>query len=198
MHQMLNGQMVMNSGQQGQWVQGGQQQQQQQHGGYYQQMPGGDASQQQVGQQQGNDGKSGQQVGQQQQQGGFYGAAQNGGAGMPQQMQPQPMPQLDPMDQLKSQPLPLGLNLKRTNSLQNIMGGSLADVIGSPSGGGALEPISTSMFNDVEMLEEDALDAILAQAKDGNLLSFDGMDEAMLEAAAASGSAAGDLGLVRA
>jgi hypothetical protein len=54
-------------------------------------------------------------------------------------------------------------------------------------------------FSDVEMLEEDALDAILAQAKDGNLLSFDGMDEAMLEAAAASGeSAASDIGLVRA
>ena len=37
------------------------------------------------------------------------------------------------------------------------------------------------------MLEEDALDAILAQAKDGNLLSFDGMDEAMMEMGASLG-----------
>jgi hypothetical protein len=61
------------------------------------------------------------------------------------------MPQLEGMpqlEQLKSQPLPLGLNLKRTNSLQQIMGGSLADAIGSaslPSPGGAIDPISTSM-----------------------------------------------------
>ena len=37
-------------------------------------------------------------------------------------------------------------------------------------------------FADVEMLEEDALDVMLAQAKDGNL--FDGMDDAMFEAGA--------------
>ena len=35
-----------------------------------------------------------------------------------------------------------------------------------------------------EHAEEDARAAILAHARDGNLLSFDGMDEAMLEAAA--------------
>jgi hypothetical protein len=44
--------------------------------------------------------------------------------------------------------------------------------------------MDADMFRDAEMLEEDALDAILAHARDGNLLSFDGMDEAMLEAAA--------------
>ena len=52
---------------------------------------------------------------------------------------------------------------------------------GSKLEGGAMD---ADMFRDAEMLEEDALDAILAHARDGNLLSFDGMDEAMLEAAA--------------
>jgi hypothetical protein len=102
--------------------------------------------------------------------------------------------------------VPLGLGLKRSDSLQQMVessglldgdepnarvasrgeakaGGSAASRAfdGSKLEGGAMD---ADMFRDAEMLEEDALDAILAHARDGNLLSFDGMDEAMLEAAA--------------
>ena len=152
---MVQGGMVMLQGQQGQWVNGHQQ-------GQFYQVSGDQPAQSQSAN---SDGKM-------QQQGGMMMQQQ-----MPDQMQPQPM--LEQIDQMKGQPLPIGLNLKRTNSLQNIMSGSLSDDI-DPN-------MANAMFGDVEMLEEDALDAILAQAKDGNLLSFDGMDEAMLEAAANSG-----------
>ena len=100
--------------------------------------------------------------------------------------------------------VPLGLGLKRSDSLQQMVESSgLLDgdepnarvdrrgeipkasstraFDGSKLEGGAMD---ADMFRDAEMLEEDALDAILAHARDGNLLSFDGMDEAMLEAAA--------------
>ena len=98
--------------------------------------------------------------------------------------------------------MPLGLGLKRSDSLQQMVESSgLLDgdepnarvdrrgeipkasraFDGSKLEGGAMD---ADMFRDAEMLEEDALDAILAHARDGNLLSFDGMDEAMLEAAA--------------
>jgi hypothetical protein len=108
--------------------------------------------------------------------------------------------------------VPLGLGLKRSDSLQQMVESSgLLDGDepnahhaphapprrGEPKAGGAsaasrafdgskLEggAMDADMFRDAEMLEEDALDAILAHARDGNLLSFDGMDEAMLEAAA--------------
>ena len=91
--------------------------------------------------------------------------------------------------------VPLGLGLKRSDSLQQMVESSgLLDgeapggaakatrgFDGSKLEGGAMD---ADVFRDAEMLEEDALDAILAHARDGNLLSFDGMDEAMLEAAA--------------
>ena len=89
---------------------------------------------------------------------------------------------------------PLGLGLKRSDSLQQMVESSgLLDADhskahqsrlydGSKLEGGAT--MDADMFRDAEMLEEDALDAILAHARDGGLLSFDGMDEAMLEAAA--------------
>ena len=90
---------------------------------------------------------------------------------------------------------PLGLGLKRSDSLQQMVERSgLLDGSASAAGaagargfdgskleGGALD---ADAFRDADMLEEDALDAILAHARDGSLLSFDGMDEAMLEAAA--------------
>lgn len=99
------------------------------------------------------------------------------------------VPGFDAVDAIKGQPLPLGLNLKRSSSLQNMVETS-----------GLLDakfdnPMDANMFRDVEFMEEDALDAILAQSRDGNLLSFDGMDEAMLEAAAGGGN--GLEGLVR-
>ena len=99
------------------------------------------------------------------------------------------VPGFDAVDAIKGQPLPLGLNLKRSNSLQNMVETS-----------GLLDakfdnPMDANMFRDVEFMEEDALDAILAQSRDGNLLSFDGMDEAMLEAAAGGGN--GIEGMVR-
>jgi hypothetical protein len=76
--------------------------------------------------------------------------------------------------------------------------GGLADTMGSPGGIDTIIP--SSMFADVDMLEEDALDAILAHANgsNGNLLSFeDGIDEAMLEEVSGSAAAAArDLGLV--
>ena len=90
--------------------------------------------------------------------------------------------------------VPLGLGLKRSDSLQQMVESSgLLDADhgkahqtrlydGSKLEGGAA--MDADMFRDAEMLEEDALDAILAHARDGGLLSFDGMDEAMLEAAA--------------
>ena len=89
---------------------------------------------------------------------------------------------------------PLGLGLKRSDSLQQMVESSgLLDADhgkahqtraydGSKLLGDAA--MDADMFRDAEMLEEDALDAILAHARDGGLLSFDGMDEAMLEAAA--------------
>ena len=107
--------------------------------------------------------------------------------------------------------VPLGLGLKRSDSLQQMVessglldgdepnepnahprrgepkaGGASASRGGGAFDGSKLEggAMDADMFRDAEMLEEDALDAILAHARDGNLLSFDGMDEAMLEAAA--------------
>ena len=103
--------------------------------------------------------------------------------------------------------MPLGLGLKRSDSLQQMVessglldgdepnahprrgepkaGGATPARGGGPVDGSKLEGgANADMFRDAEMLEEDALDAILAHARDGNLLSFDGMDEAMLEAAA--------------
>ena len=96
----------------------------------------------------------------------------------------------DAVDAIKGQPLPLGLNLKRSNSLQNMVesSGLLDAKFDAPMD-------ANNMFRDVELMEEDALDAILTQSRDGNLLSFDGMDEAMLEAAA--GGANGSQGVVR-
>ena len=85
---------------------------------------------------------------------------------------------------------PLGLGLKRSDSLQQMVESSGlldADHVKARYDGSKLEGGATmdaDMFRDAEMLEEDALDAILAHARDGGLLSFDGMDEAMLEAAA--------------
>jgi hypothetical protein len=112
--------------------------------------------------------------------GGFAGASPTASTGVP---------GFDAVDGIKGQPLPLGLNLKRSNSLQNMVETS-----------GLLDakfdnPMDANMFRDVEFMEEDALDAILAQSRDGNLLSFDGMDEAMLEAAAGGGN--GLEGMVR-
>jgi hypothetical protein len=85
-------------------------------------------------------------------------------------------------------PRGLGLGLKR-NAGSRVIGerpGCLEEARLGSFDGCALEggPMDGQMFRDAEMLEEDALDAILAQARDGTLLSFDGMDEAMLEAAA--------------
>ena len=96
--------------------------------------------------------------------------------------------------------VPLGLGLKRSDSLQQmversgLLDGEAPDGSASAAGaagarrfdgskleGGALD---ADAFRDADMLEEDALDAILAHARDGGLLSFDGTDEAMLEAAA--------------
>ena len=102
--------------------------------------------------------------------------------------------------------VPLGLGLKRSDSLQQMVESSgLLDgdepnahprrgepkaAVPPPRGGGRVRRVKleggamdADMFRDAEMLEEDALDAILAHARD-DLLSFDGMDEAMLEAAA--------------
>lgn len=103
----------------------------------------------------------------------------------------------------------LGLGLKRSDSLQHMVESSgLLDGMGggnTPMGkhfnAGGTQPgnnpspydgklegtMDRDMFRDDPMLEEDALDAILNQARDGNLLSFDGMDEAMLEAASSEG-----------
>jgi hypothetical protein len=89
-----------------------------------------------------------------------------------------PGPDLNLSDvRLKGQPLPLGLNLRRTNSLENMMGGGF----GAPNGSG----IDANVFNDAEPMEDDALDMLLRG--DGGEL-FDNMDESMLaEAAANSG-----------
>lgn len=88
----------------------------------------------------------------------------------------------------------LGLGLKRSASLQHMVESSgLLDLSkhskskkkqsDSPYDG-KLAVMDANIFtDDALMMEEDALDAILNQARDGNLLSFDGMDEAMLEAA---------------
>ena len=100
-----------------------------------------------------------------------------------------PGPDLNLSDvRLKGQPLPLGLNLRRTNSLlglnlrrtnslENMMGGGF----GAPNGSG----IDANVFNDAVPMEDDALDMLLRG--DGGEL-FDNMDESMLaEAAANSG-----------
>ena len=138
-------------------------QQAQMHGGW---------GQQQWGETSGGDGGGG---------GGYAGASPGVSPGVP---------GFDAVDAIKGQPLPLGLNLKRSNSLQNMVesSGLLDAKFDAPMD-------ANNMFRDVELMEEDALDAILTQSRDGNLLSFDGMDEAMLEAAA--GGANGSQGLVR-
>ena len=59
--------------------------------------------------------------------------------------------------------------------------------------GGGIQGNLGGVFPEGEMIEEDALDAILNHARDGNLLSFDGMDEAMLEAAAGPPGMVGDV-----
>ena len=128
-------------------------QQAQMHGGW---------GQQQWGETSGGDGGGGG--------GGYAGASPGASPGVP---------GFDAVDAIKGQPLPLGLNLKRSNSLQNMVesSGLLDAKFDAPMD-------ANNMFRDVELMEEDALDAILTQSRDGNLLSFDGMDEAMLEAAA--------------
>lgn len=121
------------------------------------------------------------------------------GDGATRRMEAGAVSQISQMSQMR---VPLGLGLKRSDSLQQMVESSgLLDgdepnarvdrrgeipkasraFDGSKLEGGAMD---ADMFRDAEMLEEDALDAILAHARDGNLLSFDGMDEAMLEAAA--------------
>ena len=139
-------------------------QQAQMHGGW---------GQQQWGETSGGDGGGGG--------GGYAGASPGASPGVP---------GFDAVDAIKGQPLPLGLNLKRSNSLQNMVesSGLLDAKFDAPMD-------ANNMFRDVELMEEDALDAILTQSRDGNLLSFDGMDEAMLEAAA--GGANGSQGVVR-
>mmetsp|Transcript_124690 Transcript_124690/g.302834 ORF Transcript_124690/g.302834 Transcript_124690/m.302834 type:complete len:598 (-) Transcript_124690:146-1939(-) len=72
---------------------------------------------------------------------------------------------------LKGQPLPLGLNLRRTNSLENMMGGGLGN------------QIDANVFNDAEPMEDDALDMLL---RDGGGNLFDNMDDSMLAEAAAN------------
>lgn len=56
---------------------------------------------------------------------------------------------------------------------------------------GKLAVMDANIFTDDALMEEDALDAILNQARDGNLLSFDGMDEAMLEAVVSANDGGG-------
>ena len=161
-HQPPPGMMLVQqpNGQQ-MWVQ-----QAQMHGGW---------GQQQWGETSGGDGGGGGGGG------GYAGASPGASPGVP---------GFDAVDAIKGQPLPLGLNLKRSNSLQNMVesSGLLDAKFDAPMD-------ANNMFRDVELMEEDALDAILTQSRDGNLLSFDGMDEAMLEAAA--GGANGSQGVVR-
>ena len=83
---------------------------------------------------------------------------------------------------LKGQPLPLGLNLRRTNSLENMMGGGLGN------------QIDANVFNDAEPMEDDALDMLL---RDGGGNLFDNMDDSMLAEAAAN-SAGEFFGMVNA
>ena len=84
---------------------------------------------------------------------------------------------------LKGQPLPLGLNLRRTNSLENMMGGGLLP-----------NQIDANVFNDAEPMEDDALDMLL---RDGGGNLFDNMDDSMLAEAAAN-SAGEFFGMVNA
>jgi hypothetical protein len=151
-----NGQMVyMQATPQMMQMQQHQMQQQQQQQGQYMQQPGGPYSH----------GGSGDST--------MVGASGGGGDD-----KSSPGPDLNLSDvRLKGQPLPLGLNLRRTNSLENMMGGGF----GAPNGSG----IDANVFNDAEPMEDDALDMLLRG--DGGEL-FDNMDESMLaEAAANSG-----------
>ena len=116
----------------------------------------------------------------------------------------------------RSAPLGLGLHLRRSNSLANMVessglldgdarggGGLQGGGGGGVQGGGehqmahhlggGIQGNLGGVFPEGEMIEEDALDAILNHARDGNLLSFDGMDEAMLEAAAGPSGMVGDV-----